>query len=330
MCEVARETDPATQPRKQPDKSGKTGSLSAGKHCPLDSALPRPAPAAKAGRDKRKGQPFIRLSANRLRTINDGLGPLDRDVLRFLSRFTVATTDQLTRLFYADRTSRHASDLACWRILHRLHGSNLIARLPRRVGGLTGGSAPGLWYLASAGTRLVLQSGKPEKQTTRVRANEPPAVTTLNHRLMVTETYVRLSLLKQSGLLDILDFASEPACWRRFAGMGGVTVLKPDAWAHTAAHGSKYEWYWFLEADLGTESRAAISRKADVYEAYRRTRLEQDRQHVFPKVVWLTPDQARTDRLDTLFAAEHLAAGHQAMTLDRFVGLVANHQPGDA
>ena len=115
-----------------------------------------------------------------------------------------------------------------------------------------------------------------------------------------------------------------------FAGMGGVTVLKPDAWAHTAAHGSKYEWYWFLEADLGTESRAAISRKADVYEAYRRTGLEQDRQHVFPKVVWLTPDQARTDRLDTLFAAEHLAAGHQAMTLDRFVGLVANHQPGDA
>jgi len=252
---------------------------------------------------------------------------MDRDVLRFLLRFTVATTDQLTRLFYGDRTSRHASELACWRMLHRLHGSNLMARLPRRVGGLTGGSAPSLWYLTNAGARLMAQSVKPEKRATRIRAGEPPAITTLNHRLMVAETYVRLRLLKQSGQLDILEFANEPACWRRFADMGGgVTMLKPDAWAHTAAHGSRYEWYWFLEADLGTEGRAAIGRKADAYETYRQTGLEQDRQHVFPKVVWITPSQTRADKLDALFAAEHLAAGHQAMALDQFASLVANHQ----
>ena len=321
MRKTARNIDPATLTPIIGGTPGQTRGLRGGKHCPMDSILPS-TPAG--GRKKNSSQPPTRLSFHRLQAIDENLDQLSRRVLRFLLRFTVSTTSQLTCLFYMDRISQHARELACWRMLHRLHDHGLIACLPRRVGGLTGGSTPSLWYLTNAGTKLAQQNSKPEKQSMRIRKNEPPATSILNHKLMVVETYVQLNQLKQDERLDVLDFQPEPACWRQYLTYtGGLNTLKLDAWAHTIAHNAKYEWYWFLEIDMSTENLATINRKADVYEAYRRTGSEQQHSSVFPKVIWIVPDQTREHQLNQLFDNNHFAAGHQALTLDEYAALTA-------
>ena len=156
----------------------------------------------------------------------------------------------------------------------------------------------------------------------RIRGNEPPALVTLHHRLMVTETYVRLHELRASGRLDMLEFAIEPHCWRQFYGPGGSRIiLKPDASARMALSGSDYEHLWFLEIDMGSESQATIRRKAEVYEAYRRTGLEQAKQSVFPMVMWITTDEQREQQLNRIFESNHLSGGHTATTLGQFIAL---------
>ena len=74
---------------------------------------------------------------------------------------------------------------------------------------------------------------------------------------------------------------------------GGTAILKPDAHLLSAARGSAYERLWFLEIDMGSESPATIRRKAEVYEAYRRTGIEQSRNGAFPMVAWIAPDERR-------------------------------------
>lgn len=321
MCEFARNIDPATLTPIIGGTPGQTRGLRDGKHCPMDSILPSTPAASKK---KNSSQPPTRLSFHRLQIIDGNLDQLSRRVLQFLLMFTVSTTSQLTCLFYMDRISQHARELACWRMLHRLHDHGLIARLSRRVGGLTGGSTPSLWYLTNAGIKLARQNSQTRKPSTRIRSSEPPAFSTLNHKLMIVETYVQLNQLQQDGQLDTLEYQPEPACWRQYLTYGGsMNTLKPDAWAHTIAHDSPYEWYWFLEIDMSTENLATINRKADVYEAFRHTGTEQQHSSVFPKVIWIVPDQTREHQLNQLFDNNHFAAGHQALTLDEYAALTA-------
>jgi hypothetical protein len=273
------------------------------------------------------GRP-ARLSANRLTALGRALGPLDREALQFLAKFTVATTDQSRRVLCADRVSRHAGELAVWRLLRRLEHDRLIARLPRRVGGITGGSTPDLWHLTAGGRRLLATIGN-SPRAARLRGSDPPALSTLNHRLALAEAYARLCELRTGGALDMLELDAEPACWRRFANAGGGTaILKPDAHLLSAARGSAYERLWFLEIDMGSESPATIRRKAEVYEAYRRTGIEQSRNGAFPMVAWIAPDERRAKRLGRLFAANGLEGLHEAMTLDAFVAQTVQDEGG--
>lgn len=325
MRETARETAPPTRPPENHVTPGNASAAGGGKHCHDDSAFSS-MQASHGGTTSREisEQTIARLSLTRLQTIDRGLDPTSRDILRFLCKFTIATTDQLRRTFYSGRPSRHAGELACWRVLHRLENQRLITRLPRQVGGLTGGSTPNLWYLTSPGLRITMKGGAQHgvQRLTRIRRNEPPALSTLRHRLTLTETYVRLRELRTAGSLDILELETEPACWRRFPGIGGTTVtLKPDGYIRTAAHDSEYESLWFVEIDMGSESLATIQRKTQVYEAYQRSGLEQIRNGVWPKTVWIAPNQKRGDRLNMLFGANGFADRHAAVILDRFLTL---------
>lgn len=145
MRETARDIAPRSQPARNRGTSRETASASGGKHHPMDGVSSSP---------REDGRP-ARLSANRLAAIGRALGPLDREALQFLAKFTVATTDQLRRTLYSDRVSRHAGELAFWRLARRLERERLIARLPRRVGGITGGSTPDLWHLTEIGRAHV-------------------------------------------------------------------------------------------------------------------------------------------------------------------------------
>jgi hypothetical protein len=74
---------------------------------------------------------------------------------------------------------------------------------------------------------------------------------------------------------------------------------------------------------MNTESLATINRKADMYETYRQTGAEQQHINVFPKVIWIIPNQTRKHQLNQLFTNNHMAAGHQALTLDEYAMLTA-------
>jgi hypothetical protein len=115
----------------------------------------------------------------------------------------------------------------------------------------------------------------------------------------VTEVYVRLAMAERAGSLRILRFVGEPGTWRSFLGPGGGRyVLKPDASVVLLV--DRRENYWFLEVDLGnlgTEHGPTISRKCDLYRSYWVSGTEDERTGVFPRVLWLVPDERRAEEI---------------------------------
>jgi hypothetical protein len=112
----------------------------------------------------------------------------------------------------------------------------------------------------------------------------------------VSELYVQAWQAAQTGLLELLAFDTEPACWRQFTGaFGGQLVLKPDAFVRVGV--GAYEETAFVEVDLASESRPIVARKLRAYVDYFHTGQEQSALGVFPRVLVLTTTDARRDAL---------------------------------
>lgn len=225
------------------------------------------------------------VTAKRLIELERSLSDRDRAVLDTLARVRVMTASQLERLHFADVTRRQSR-----RALTSLVGRRLVARLPRVVGGLRSGSAGYVYALDIAGLRLAQPGhGRPQRPW-------PVGVPFLRHSLAISELYVRLREEERSGDLRLVDFTTEPGCWRTFHGPGGArVVLKPDV-AMTVQLG-RFEDHWFVEVDLGTESRPTLARKCELYRRYWQAGTEQARTGVFPRVLWLVPDAPRHEAM---------------------------------
>jgi hypothetical protein len=225
------------------------------------------------------------LTPRRLSAIERSLSDRDRSVLTSLHRLRMATADQLTRLHFTDVSPRQARAS-----LASLVERRLVARLPRPIGGVRAGSAGYIYLLDVAGVRLTRPTSG------RVYRPWQAGWPFLTHSLAVTEVIVRLVEADRAGHLRLLDFSTEPATWRSFpAPGGGRLILKPDA-AVTVQLG-QFEDRWFLEIDRGTEATTTIGRACDRYRAYWSTGLEQEREGVFPRVLWLVPDASRYQQL---------------------------------
>ena len=97
---------------------------------------------------------------------------------------------------------------------------------------------------------------------------------------------------QREGLLDLLAFDAEPDCWRTFGdGFGGTRTLKPDAFVRIGL--GAYEDRYFVEVDLGSESRSVIAGKVRAYLDYFNTGAEQQAHGVFPRVLLLTVSEER-------------------------------------
>jgi hypothetical protein len=120
----------------------------------------------------------------------------------------------------------------------------------------------------------------------------------------------------------------EPQCWRSFPGLGGGTVtLKPDMYVVIGS--GEYEDHWFIEIDRGTESLPVLIRQCQQYETYRRSGVEQADGGIFPRVLWLVPDEHRAERLrDRIQSARTL--DHQLFhvtTTDQLIPTVSGVRP---
>src|SRR5262249_57426890 len=96
--------------------------------------------------------------------------------------------------------------------------------------------------------------------------------------------------------LELVVFQAEPNSWRQYTGEHGrILTIKPDAFAIIA--NQEWENRWFIEVDRATEHRPTIIRKANDYIRYWHAGTEQRTHDVFPRVMWIAPDDNRADQL---------------------------------
>lgn len=207
---------------------------------------------------------------------------------RFVERLQLSEGSPLTR---ARRTRS---------LLQRLNDMGLVTRMERQVGGVRAGSSGFVYALAANGQRLTTGHG-PVGGVRRRRPWEPARLF-VDHILAVSEVFVDLREAEREQRIELLAFEAEPACWRHWHGQSNeALILKPDAF--TVIGSGDFEHSWFVEVDLGTESRSVIKRKAMVYAHYWRSGEEQRQRGLFPRVLWLTDTERRRDDLTEALAS---------------------------
>jgi hypothetical protein len=252
---------------------GETSALGARNTCP-----PVVSPSPRAGR-------------RQLVSLATRLSERDRMILASVSAHRFLTTRQVERLHFADHASALTGARACRRVLGRLSAWRVLSHLERRIGGVRAGSSGFIWQVGPVGARLLALAGDDAR-----RSRQEPSLRLTDHYLAVAETHVQLAEATRAERLELLRVQLEPDSWRSFLGVGGERrLLRPDLAIVTAS--GEFEDHWFLEVDLGTEHPPAIVRKSHLYEAYRASGQEQQRLGIFPRVVWLVPNEPRAERL---------------------------------
>ncbi len=240
-----------------------------------------------------------RLSAAGLERLGRELTARDWAVLRDVDRCRLLTGRQLQRLHVGEGET---AARAARRLLARLSRHGLLARLERRVGGLRAGSSGFVYGLGPAGVRL-LHPGAPRRRLHEVRDGF------LEHTLALSEIYVKLRQAEQRGALDLLTLETEPRSWRR---MGDGDWLKPDL--HVVIGLGEEALHSFVELDRGTEHSPALLNKLRQYEHAYRGGIAPG-VDVFPRVVWLVPDDRRAALLRRLLQSKRLTAELHAVAL---------------
>lgn len=224
------------------------------------------------------------------------LSERDLGLLAVLHQLRLMTGAQLERLFDQDNPTGTRARRARRR-LQRLYELGLVVRLDRRIGGRRAGSSGYVYSLSGLGQSVLAVPGLYGRRR-RVWETSPRFQ---DHVLAVADLHVALCDCEHHGELELLSFEAEPPCWRRFTGSsGGTVVLKPDAFVEVGV--GELALSAFVEIDMATEGLPTIERKCHVYLDYWRSGQEQQTHGVFPRVLWLVPDERRRERLATVLA----------------------------
>ncbi len=230
------------------------------------------------------------VSAARYRELETGLSEPDCAVIRQVATLRFVSGSQLARLCFSDSPDPLSNARAARRALLRLTRQQALERLTRRVGGRRPGSTSYVYRLGIAGQRLAAARGwQPER---RARRSLSPGTLFLRHSLAISELHTRLVESDRAGRLELLELAAEPSCWRSFDGLGPQhQTLKPDSYIRVGL--GAFEDSYFIEVDRGTEGSRAIERQLGLYAAYYDSGREQAERGVFPRVLWLVPNEQR-------------------------------------
>lgn len=225
----------------------------------------------------------------------DRLSARDLAILQTVSSLRFISGAQLIRMHFVGSGDPASESRAARRALGRLVELDCLARLPRRVGGIRAGSSGFVYHLGLAGQRLAVLSGwQPER---RARRSHVPGSAFLHHALAVAELHTLLVEGDRAGRFELLTLAAEPVCWRSYVGgIGGQRVLKPDSYIRLGV--GEYEDSYFIEIDMGTEGSQTLDRKLGEYVTYAGSGQEQERRGVFPRVLWLAPDETRVEVIE--------------------------------
>lgn len=192
------------------------------------------------------------VTAARLDTLREAMSERDWAVVHDVARLRLITGAQLERLHFADLAGA-SRPVVRRRVLGRLVRARILATLMRRIGGVRAGSAGLVYYLDTAGWRLLARDGT-------ARRTGPPSERYVRHRLAVTDADVSLTEAARAGGFQLVAFAAEPASWWPDGQRGR---LKPDA--HAAVAAAAHTDHWWVEVDLATEHGPALKRKLAAY-----------------------------------------------------------------
>lgn len=231
-----------------------------------------------------------RLSASGLVELADELSPREQEMLETVARLRLVSGRQLERLFFAAGANPATNARLARRTLARLVEYGVLGRLQRRVGGARAGAAGHVYFATTRGQRLVAYwQGR---GLARPGSRYEPTATFARHVLGIAECYVRLVEADRDGAVELLEFACEPACWCAYAGPGGRSWVKPDAYVRIGSR--EYETRSWIEIDCGTEGRGALTRKCRAYAGAYRAGVMADG---FPQVVWIVTSAKRVELL---------------------------------
>lgn len=234
-------------------------------------------------------------------TLLQAISERDALILGSIAEFRLLSTTQIRELHFSAHASKDAAIQATWAVLRRLEERRLLQRVGRQRRFAVGGSTPVTWGLDTAGERVTrFLGGEPKAPR---RRNLLPEGDEYHHTLTVADTFLRLVRSHRTGRIDLVEVRGEPAAWRNYPGqLGRAITLKPDLALITQT--PEYRDHWFVEVDLGNQSIPRLIRKCQRYEQYRASGLEQQRLGVFPRVVWVMPNEHRADRLRAAIASE--------------------------
>ncbi len=123
----------------------------------------------------------------------------------------------------------------------------------------------------------------------------------MDHALKVAELHTLLVEADRSRIIELLTLDGEPACWRSYGGTHGQRcTLKPDSYVRLGV--GAYEDSYFIEVDMGTEGSRALERQLKLYLDYEASGREQAERGVFPKTLWLAPDDERASVIEDCIA----------------------------
>lgn len=219
------------------------------------------------------------------------LGDRDLAVLASLRQFKLLTGNHVQRLHVADSSEKTRARRAR-AIVKRLVDLGLVVRLGRNIGGVRAGSEGHTLGLTGLGDAVLDVGGAVRRRHRHTWEGKPYFQ---DHTLTIADFYVGLREHVVQTAAELIAFETEPTSWRRFAGINGGTVLKPDCFVRLGV--GEFERLAFVEIDLGTESLPSVMRKNQSYISYWRTGLEQRQHELFPGVLWLVPDERRSARL---------------------------------
>jgi len=211
--------------------------------------------------------------------LRQSLSERDWAVLHDVARLRLVTGGQLERLHFVN-LGAVSRPVVRRRVLGRLVQARVLATLERRIGGVRAGSEGLIYYLDTAGQRLLIPDGV-------ARKIDPPGERYMRHVLAVTELYVSLSEQALAGGLRLDEFGAEPASWWT-DGRGGR--IKPDGYVRVS--NPDHADTWWLEVDLATEHLPTLKRKLAAYlDYYRRGQLGPD--GIMPLVLVTAPSAKR-------------------------------------
>ena len=263
-----------------------------------------------------------RTGHNELFDLANVISERDESILRHIQQCKYMTTGQIQRVFYTESSSSRSALRLANRELARLRDRSLIQSLERRIGGIRGGSGTYIWTLTQTGVRLLaFKDGNPQKSRSRF---QEPSLIFLTHTLAITELDVLLREMAKTTSVELSCIQHEPNCWRRYMGLHGVSsCLRPDLLAITI--NEEYVDHWFFEVDLATETPACVVRKCEQYLGYYRSGEEQKAHGVFPRVVWIVPDNKRKNILQKHIRGalpQRVRDIFSVIVMDEFAGLI--------